>query len=360
MSNSYDVIVVGGGITGASALYYLAQNKNLKVLLLEKNSQLGQGASGLWGFLTRVFHSNIEVMQLAYDYFDFHCNFKKHFGGDNHYTKTGSLYFLKKHDLEFFAPHIELLRQNGVDFELLEAKEGKKRFPNFCWYEDDVVIYEPQAGLTGLSSSVKYLASWSCQNSPCEVRLNTALKEVIYKGDQVQGVKLESGETLRAKIVVLCLGSWGFRFLEDIGEVTPFFPKVIQLNKFNRYRKDIEHPFFVDFCHNTFGHLLPTGSFIGGYLSNQNITEDIVPGKVNGIEANEAKYQIGKRITWIKNAALEDGICAIESYCKRGFGHVLWSSKIKNLLYTGGFSCTGYMLFPMIGREIADKIEEVC
>ncbi|BBM87262.1 NAD(P)/FAD-dependent oxidoreductase [Candidatus Uabimicrobium amorphum] len=353
---TYDLIIVGGGITGVSALYHMSQKKGIKTLLLEKNSQLGLGASGTWGFLTRVFHYRLEVTKLAQQAVDFHYHFKQHFGGDNHYIKTGSLYFLKKNMLDDYAQHFDFLEKNDVDFQILEAVEGKKRFPNFCWYEDDVVVFEPQGGLTGLGSSANYLASAACNNPNCEVRLQTPVEKLLYNDGQIEGVQLANGEILKSKVVALCLGPWGFSFLESIDEPMPFFPRIIQLNKFHRYRQNIKDPFFIDGSSSIFGHYLPSGSFIGGYLRKQSFREDVMPGKVSSIEANEAKHEIGKRITWIKNAALEGGISAIESYSPRGYGHVTWSSQIKNLLYTGGFSCTGYLLFPTNGREIADKV----
>ncbi|WP_372370069.1 NAD(P)/FAD-dependent oxidoreductase [Candidatus Uabimicrobium sp. HlEnr_7] len=355
--NSYDVVIIGGGITGASALYYLSKNKNIKTILFDKNAQLGQGASGSWGFLSRVFHHKLEVTKLAQQCFDYHYNFKEHFGGDNHYIQTGSLYFLKKDSIPEFSAHLDFFKSSNVDFEMLEAKEGKRRFPEFCWYEDDIAIYEPRAGLTGLGSSVNHLASRGCQGEN-KVCLGTGVKRITYKNDAVCGVELQDGTFVSSKVVVLCAGAWSTGLM-GFEEQLPFFPKVIQLNRFNRYRRDFKLPFFIDLPRNTFGHHLPTGSFIGGYLREQSSSEDVMPGKVNSIEANEAKYEIGKRINWIKNAALEGGLCAVESYSKQGFGHVKWSNKIKNLLYTGGFSCTGYLLFPVSGKKIVNKIVEV-
>lgn len=352
---SYDVILVGGGITGTSAFYHLSQNKKVKTLLLEKNPCLGLGASGTWGFLTRIFHYSLAVTKLAYETFDFHCNFHKYFGGNNHYINTGSLYFLKKDNISGFSEHIEFLQQKNVRFEILEAKDGKKRFPNFCWYEDDLVIFEPKGGLTGLGSSVNYLASASCQNSNCEMRVNAPVAKILHQDLKVKGVELESGEKIYAKVVVLNTGPWGFSFFEDLGISVPFFPRIIQLNRFHRHRQNIKDPFFIDADQNTFGHYLPSGSFIGGYLREQSSRTDVMPGKVSSIEANEAKHQIGKRIPWIKNAALEGGIAAIESYSKQGYGHIC-QSRIEGLLYSGGFSCTGYLLFPLHGKEIAQKV----
>ena len=70
MSSNFDVIIIGGGITGLSAAYYLTE-KGLDVLLLEKNSELGGLLSGyslekynIERFYHHVFASDREFFNL--------------------------------------------------------------------------------------------------------------------------------------------------------------------------------------------------------------------------------------------------------------------------------------------------------
>jgi sarcosine oxidase subunit beta len=41
-----DILIIGGGVMGASAAYHLAKRKAGRILLLEKQPFLGQGATG--------------------------------------------------------------------------------------------------------------------------------------------------------------------------------------------------------------------------------------------------------------------------------------------------------------------------
>ncbi|MBI2544396.1 MAG: FAD-binding oxidoreductase, partial [Candidatus Rokubacteria bacterium] len=68
-----DVIVVGGGVIGGSIAYHLlARDPRLKVILLEKEAEVGTGAtSKATGGVRHQFstETNIRLTQLSYPYF---------------------------------------------------------------------------------------------------------------------------------------------------------------------------------------------------------------------------------------------------------------------------------------------------
>ena len=51
MKNSYDIIIIGGGIVGVSAAYY-ASLENLRVLLIEKDSIASHASGFAYGGIT--------------------------------------------------------------------------------------------------------------------------------------------------------------------------------------------------------------------------------------------------------------------------------------------------------------------
>ena len=65
-SEHYDVVIVGAGVTGASAAYWLNKRKNLKALVLD-SAQCGAGASGRnGGFLLRGIFAYYKKLVQAY------------------------------------------------------------------------------------------------------------------------------------------------------------------------------------------------------------------------------------------------------------------------------------------------------
>src|SRR4051794_4364364 len=132
--NKYDAIVIGGGVVGASALHQLSRGGAKKNLLLEKKAGFGRGATGSWGSLVRMFHFNLATTTSAAKSVPFYLDFKNQVGEDFQWTRTGSLYFIKEHELPQFEAHFELLRATGLPFELIRAKDGKRRFEDFSWY----------------------------------------------------------------------------------------------------------------------------------------------------------------------------------------------------------------------------------
>ena len=59
-----DVVIIGGGIMGCSAAWYLAR-ANLKVVLLEKNRIASQQSGRNWGFVRSLYRDPAELALAA-------------------------------------------------------------------------------------------------------------------------------------------------------------------------------------------------------------------------------------------------------------------------------------------------------
>ena len=81
-----DIAIIGGGVIGASALFFLAK-KGLKPLLLEAKS-IAHGASGKAGGILTPFapSETPEIKELLGKSLQIHDNLAKEFDGENHYA----------------------------------------------------------------------------------------------------------------------------------------------------------------------------------------------------------------------------------------------------------------------------------
>lgn len=348
----YDAIVIGGGVVGASALHQLSLGGGKKNLLLEKKAGYGRGATGSWGSLVRMFHLSLATTTSAAKSVPFYMDFKKHVGEDFQWTRTGSLYFLKEKELPQFEAHFEQLRASGLEFELIRARDGKRRFQDFSWYEDDVAVYEPNAGVAcpwGTTEAFLHAAEKLGATS----QLNTEVTEVVSENGKVKAVRTADGQTHECELLVMASGIWTNSLLAKMGTTSKAFSKSIQLNRFCRHHGDVSHPFFIDKASQTFGHPSQNGSFIGGYLGGTPQNGDYSVDHVSLLDANTAKQKISQRIPWVKNATLEGGIKALEAYTDTNVGIVERSSDFNNLIVTTGWSCAGFTLAPIAGQRVA-------
>src|SRR3990172_13280116 len=92
--NSADIVIIGGGVMGASAAYHLAQRGMKNIVLLEKESFFGQGATGRcaggvrYQFATEV---NIRLSLASLPMLE---RFREEIGVDPQYRQCGYLFVL--------------------------------------------------------------------------------------------------------------------------------------------------------------------------------------------------------------------------------------------------------------------------
>ncbi len=355
---NYDVIVIGGGAVGSSALHALSEKGIRNTLLIEGKKNLGRGSTGSWGSLIRVYHRNPRTTDLAVDSVPYYLNFKELVGRCAGYVQTGSLYFLKKNSLDLIRKRLPQLNRGELKLEILDATEGKKRYPGFTWCEDDFAILEPYAG---------YACPWQTTDAwvdgardvGAELSVGNPVVDFTVSGNRITSVVTQNGDTFSADRIIMATGAWSPELCRKLGLELPIVTRVLQVNHFRRQAK--EHgptdPFFIDLDAGTFGRPAPDGSFVGGCLKEHSESAEALLQSISLREANEAKRRLSTRMNWIKNATILGGIRAAEAYTGDLNGLLSYSERYDNLLLAVGWSCTGFTLAPLIGRRIAECIE---
>src|SRR6516165_2559753 len=109
MQSTADVVIIGGGIMGASTAYHLAKRGYRDVLLVESGEMFGLGSTGLnaggvrYQFATAV---NIELSKLSIGMME---RFAEEMGQPIGLRRCGYLFLLDDaHDLEQFTRNVAL------------------------------------------------------------------------------------------------------------------------------------------------------------------------------------------------------------------------------------------------------------
>jgi len=142
--SSSEAIVIGAGIAGASAAFWLAE-RGVATTLLEREHP----ASGPTGNSTAVCHAFYlmpELSQLAARGVDILKQTHELTGEAIGFTEVGLLWAVDPDSAEPFGDAVERIRGEGIDIESLPPDELEKLAPEYNWDGVPFAVWEPAAG----------------------------------------------------------------------------------------------------------------------------------------------------------------------------------------------------------------------
>jgi len=217
MKQTFDAIVIGAGVMGASIAYNLSQH-GLKVLILERQS-IAVGATGASSGLVRM-HYDVEVdSALAWESFHYFKNWRERIGGECGFTRTGFLQIVLPDKNEQLRGNVEMQKRLGILTEVVTAADVKKLVPVFKTNDFELAAYEPESGYADPTSATNsFITNAKACNSvllqDCEV---TGIR---VRGGKVMGVDSSRG-SFDAPIVVNCAGTFADRIGRMVGVEIP-------------------------------------------------------------------------------------------------------------------------------------------
>jgi glycine oxidase len=218
----FDVVIVGGGIIGCAAAYYLAARGGVRVALLERESEVGAESTKAAAGILNPFYAASEPSP----YFDFcveaHALYhtlvpelRDLTGIDPQFLKWGVLGLLLDDDDEKAATEkIRWQRERGLSVERLTPEEALRREPAVT-PEIRGALYFPQDFHIDNGLLVEALAE-AARRRGAEVRLGAAVTGLLREGKRVTGVETETGR-IAAGSVVLAAGAWSAPLARLIG-----------------------------------------------------------------------------------------------------------------------------------------------
>ena len=223
MTQTADVVVVGGGVNGASITYALA-SRGVKVVLVEKGA-LASGASGRSSALVRMHYTNEWDSRLAWASFPVFKHWTELMGGPAVFTHTGFVNVVGPQYADNLRRNVEMLKGLGVNTTAITAAELKELQP-FANVEDiGAAAYEPDSGYANPAETVEGFRRRATELG-ARVLQWTAVTRVIRQESRVIGVETSAGR-IDAGSVIVAAGAWSRRLCTEFGLDLPARPKAI-------------------------------------------------------------------------------------------------------------------------------------
>jgi sarcosine oxidase subunit beta len=347
-----DIVIIGGGVMGASAAYHLARCGIKNVVLLEKEDLFGTGATGRCaGGVRYQFSTDINI-KLSIESLPMLERFKEEIGQDVNYRPCGYLLVAtSEKDAGVFRHNVQLQNSLGVQTRLLSGDEVRARLP-LMKFEDAVAgTFNQKDGLVDPNSVV---AGYISASQKIGVR---ALTRAEVTGIRLSGGEVEAVESTRGVIqtraVLNAAGPWAGRIGQMAGIDIPIVPIRRQWFTTSALKEIPEDfPFVIDFGQSLYFHREGQGLLIG--MSNQQEQ----PGFDQSVDeefefANlEAAIERMPLLEGASRASHWAGLYEVTPDAHPIFG----GSAVKGFSICAGFSGHGFMHGPVAGKLMTEYI----
>ncbi len=262
---SASVVIVGGGVMGASLAYHLARRGQPDVLLLERGEVFGQGATGKCaGGVRHQFGSEINI-RLSIESIRMLEQFEDEPGQAIGLRQCGYLFLLTREaDVAAFEANVELQHRLGVETQWLSPADVRQRLPLF--QTDDVLgaTFYARDGLTDPSSVVGgYVGGARRLGATLLTDVEVTGFGVNASGDRVTSVSTSRG-TVQAERVVNAAGPQAGLVGRLLGLDLPIWPlrrQMLVTTPLPSVPPDL--PFVIDFAPGLYFHREGPGIMTG-------------------------------------------------------------------------------------------------
>lgn len=347
-----DVVVIGGGVMGASAAYHLAKCGIKNVVLLEKEEFFGTGATGRCaGGVRYQFSTEINV-RLSLESLPMIERFKEEIGQDVSYRQCGYLLVATdEKDAAAFRHNVEMQNRLGVQTQLLSGEDVRRRLPLMKF--DDAIsgTWNPKDGLADPNSVVAGYVS-AAQKLGVKALTQAEVTGIRLSGDQVEAVETTQG-VIQTRTVLNTAGPWAGQVGKMASVEIPILPIRRQMFTTNTLREIPEDfPFVIDFAQSLYFHREGEGLLIG--MSNQkeqpgfdqNVDEDF---EMENFEAALERMPLLERASRASHWA---GLYEVTPDAHPIFG----GTHVKGFSVCAGFSGHGFMHGPVAGKLMTEYI----
>ena len=216
------VVIVGGGIAGASVAYHLAKLGWNEVLLLEQGRLAGGTswhAAGMVGRL-RTSSSMTKINQYSVDLYS---TLEQETGVSTGWKQVGSLIVARcKERMVQLRRTVAMAEYLGVDAHMIDAQTAFEKCP--IMRSDDLLgaAWLPGDGKVQPEQTTLSLAQGARQ-SGVQIVEGVRVSSLLQEKGRISGVLTDQGP-VESEYVVLCGGMWTRQLGLDAGVTLPLYP----------------------------------------------------------------------------------------------------------------------------------------
>ncbi len=345
-----DVVILGGGVMGTSTAYHLVKRGQTNILLLERESFFGTGATGRCaGGIRHQFNTevNIRLSQKSLAMID---TLEEETGQSAMVRKCGYLFVLTdEKDVPVFQKTLKLQDSLGVKTEWLSGDEVS-RLAAPCVFPDSIGgTFNPDDGLADPNSIVMgYIKADRRQGAVCLT--DCTVTDFELENNKVRKVLTSLGSVETETVVNAC-GPWS-TFLGNVIDleipVSPLRRQWFVTEKVPEL--PAEFPFVIDFSQSLYFHREASGLLSGMSNPNQKFGTD--QSIDQDWEIRHIKEALA-RLPLLENSGIKARQAGLYELTPDAHP-IIGSTPVDGFYLLTGFSGHGFMQGPICGKLMAE------
>jgi sarcosine oxidase subunit beta len=359
VTETADVVVVGGGVVGASTAFHLASRGISRIVVCERR-WVAAGASGKSGALVRTHYTNEPEARLAHASLRYFQHWSDVVGsGECGFLNCGMVRLVTADNVPKLQANVDMLERVGVNTQVIGPAELRELAP--AWRVDDVVAaaWEPDSGCADpVATTHSFLDA--ARSRGADVRLHTEVTGIDVLGGRVAAVRTTLG-TIATPTVVIAGGAWTVPLLRDLGVEARLAPVRVQVALFRRPPQvGGPHPVCIDGINDLW--LRPEGpgwsSTLVGAATRRRPLDD--PDALDeGVDSDYVVYsrqELAKRIPFMADSPMRGGWAGAITMTEDGKPIIDRHPGIDGCYVFTGDSGSSFKTAPAIGRIFAEWI----
>ncbi len=358
-----EIIIIGGGVVGASVAYHLTERGAKSVLILESESEQGNGSTGkATGGIRAQFETEVNIKLSLYS-----LDFFKNWNFDCGYEPRGYLFFATdEKQFEYLKRNVEKQKSLGVKaVEIVDAQTIAQIVKGMNCEDITGGSFGANDGFINPLAVMNGFTKKALENG-AKIQFETQVLSIEKQNEKVTAVETNKGRIECEKLVV-CTGARARELAKTAGielPVEPFKRQIVWAKSANDLQRNM--PMVIDLGSGF--HFRPARDFRDSN-NNFDIPREIFfaypdQNEMPSFDTDFDKSFVAKVFEQAKHrAAFLYETTPILEKCRAGlyentpdYHAILGGCKIENLYFANGFSGHGVMHSPATGRALAEII----
>ena len=349
-----DVVIIGGGVIGASTAFQLGRRTAGRVILVERDT-VGSGPTAKTIGIIRLHYSYEPLVRLAVRGLEMFSHFEALTGATADFTRMGFLLLATPDQLHAVEENVGIQQRLGVRTSILSPAEIARLDARL--HLDDVggAAYEPDSGYADGYATTAGFAS-AARRLGVEIWEGTRAERLVVDGGTVRAVVTSRGmiETPR---VLVASGAWTPALMATAGVTVPIQAsrqQVVHLEpprSFGRLDVEIE-----DMTQGFYARPESRSTVLAGVLEEEAEEIVSVDGYNQGVDFDFVS-RVGQlwahRYPGASEAAVRGGYASIYDITPDWQPVLGAVDGVQGLFIAAGFSGHGFKLSPALGEALA-------